>query len=930
MDRTARIKENVAGSGQILDRPLRATEPPAVVARKLHLAGVVQGVGFRPLVYRLAEKHQLAGWVLNSSEGLEVWVEGEPSRVAAFCQEVLNRPPRLARILQQEVTQEAAQGYQGFTIRHSLAKKSKEVLISPDVATCADCYREIMDPADPRYQYPFTNCTNCGPRYTIIQDVPYDRRNTTMRQFLMCSRCQAEYANPGHRRFHAQPNACPDCGPSLQLLDQAGRKVDLSSVVAESISRVDPAVRTDRRPALAIVNAYSGDPAHQTTNFQLLMQEARRLLRAGYILAIKGLGGFHLACDALNPDAVRLLRQRKRREYKPFAVMARDLDTAREFCQISAAEEQLLTEPAGPIVILNINENEIQQPRLPLTYLTPGLNTLGLMLPYTPLHHLMFEEGLELLVMTSANLSDDPLVTDNQEAITRLEKIADYFLVHNRDIQNRCDDSLVRIIGGRKQFSRRARGYVPFPVVLVEEGPSVLGVGGELKNTFCLTRKHEAYLSQHLGDLNHWGNYQQFLEAIPRLEKMLEVVPKAIAFDLHPDYAASRYARGREDLIRVGIQHHHAHLASCLAENQAKGPVLGVICDGTGYGTDGTFWGFEFLAGDYRGFSRLASLRPMPLPGGEASIRRPVRMALTYLHQLLGPEAVWDWVHRFAPPISDEEVAILLQQLARGFNTWTTSSCGRLFDAVAALLGVCPVVGYEGQAAVELETLATQAARMRKPSLAGKTGFEMAQSKSQSQTEENEEIQDFLTGVKPYPFPLVSISRDIAESGCSFANRETPLVIWPNCRGRIETPGSQSNSAGFGSGFKVNSDSEGAFSQKTYSVPYRLDPLPLWTALLTDLQAGVDRGVIALRFHQAMVEGITQACQRIGTETGISRVALSGGVFHNRLLLAGLLTQLPARGLEVLTHQLVPPNDGGLSLGQAVIAQEVLRDRGTG
>lgn len=860
-----------------------------IIARKLHLEGIVQGVGFRPLVFRLAKKYALTGWVLNSSRGLEIWVEGREAEVQNFCDEIFRDPPRLARVLNQVITNEAVQGHPEFVIRHSQAMDGKLVLISPDVATCADCYSEIRDPKDRRYAYPFTNCTNCGPRYTIIQDVPYDRRNTTMQKFPMCPQCQAEYDDPSNRRFHAQPNACPICGPALQLLDREGRDLTLAISLGEALP-----------------------------DYQIGLQEARRLLKNGSILAVKGLGGFHLACDAQNAEAVRQLRQRKRRDYKPFALMARDLAVARKYCRISVDEERWLLDPASPIVIADIRDLAFAQADLPLEFLAPGLNTLGIMLPYTPLHQLLFEDDLELLVMTSANLSDDPLVTENQEALVRLRDIADYFLVHNRDIFNRCDDSLVRRAGGRNQFYRRARGFVPFPVPLAEDGPVVLGVGGELKNTFALTRKKEAYLSQHLGDLNHWGNYQQFLEAIPRLEKMLEVQAAAVAYDLHPDYASTRYARGRQDLVQVGIQHHHAHLASCMAENQTQDPALGVICDGTGYGTDGTIWGFEFLYGDCRGFARLGNLRPLPLPGGEASIRRPGRMALANLWQLLGEATAREWAGQLPLGLSPEEIEILFRQLARGINTFETSSCGRLFDAVAGFLGVCPQVGYEGQAAVELETLAGQA-----------LGLAEAVAR-----------EDRFADVPAYPFSLLNLAdrETVSALNVPVLNApvwETPRITWPKPSeavgeptliepdsGRLEArvnPSSEVGPAIYGS-------VSGGSKLRNGLGPYWLDPTPMWRELLADYQRGESQSLMALRFHLGLTEGITQACQKLQAEIGFKQVVLSGGVFHNRILLTGLLKKLSACGLSVLTHQLVPPGDGGISLGQAAIARAVLRN----
>ena len=468
------------------------------IARQIHLEGVVQGVGFRPQVFRLAQQHGLKGWVLNSTSGLDIWVEGTAAAVELFCREIMERPPRLARITRREITPGEVRGFDSFEIRHSDPRGRKDTLISPDVAVCEECRKEVMEAGDRRHGYPFTNCTNCGPRFTIVFDLPYDRANTTMAGFPMCPRCQQEYDDPANRRFHAQPNACPACGPQAALLDRRGEQL--------------------AGEALAL---------------------ARRMLREGKVVAVKGLGGFHLAVDALNGEAVRLLRQRKRREHKPFAVMARDLEVVRRYCRLTEEEQRLLQDAAAPIVILD----RLPDCGLPVEYLAPGINTLGVMLPYTPLHCLLFAEGLELLVMTSANVSDDPLVTDNGEALARLAGLADYFLMHNRDIFSRCDDSVVRLVDGRTLFGRRARGYVPLPLALPQEGPPVLACGGEIKNVFALTRGREAYLSQHIGDLEFYGNYRQFLSGIPHLENILKVTPQVVAFDLHPEYASSRYAR---------------------------------------------------------------------------------------------------------------------------------------------------------------------------------------------------------------------------------------------------------------------------------------------------------------------------------------------------------------------------------------------------
>lgn len=754
-------------------------------ACQIKIEGVVQGVGFRPHVYRLAAAHGIAGWVLNSSEGVTIWAEGTEAQLEAFYRDLLARPPKLARIVSHCRTPRTPVPYTTFFIKHSEAGEHKDVLISPDVAICEDCRREIFDPGDRRYGYPFTNCTNCGPRFTIIMDVPYDRAKTTMREFPMCPDCAREYEDPGHRRFHAQPNACPDCGPQVWLQDRQG------------------------------------------TRYPGLGQE---FLRQGYILAVKGLGGFHLVCDAVNAGAVRELRRRKQREYKPFAVMCRDLDVVRRYCRVSAEEEELLTAAACPIVILDRHRLD-DLPR----EISPGIKTLGVMLPYTPLHHLLFADDLDILIMTSANISDDPLIIDNDEALNKLEGIADYFLLHNRRIFNRCDDSVAAVVNGKPQIIRRARGYVPLPVDLPFAVRPVLACGGELKNTFCITKGNGAYPSQHLGDLNHFGNYRQFIETIPRFETMLDVKPEIVACDLHPDYMATRWARSLEDVKVVGVQHHHAHMASCMAENGLQEKVLGIICDGTGFGTDGTVWGFEFLVGDYREFDRMAHLSYQPLPGGDATVRNPERMALTYLYQLFGEEGLAAAGEFLS--LSGLETRVVLQQIRNRINSIPTSSCGRLFDAVSALLGVCRVVRYEGQAAIELEA-----------------------------------IIDPEAGVAP------------------------------------EATGSY------------------PFTLRTETRPYVIDTKPMWQALLQDLRGGVSKGEMSARFHNTVVAMIGKTADVIRSETGINKAVLSGGVFQNRYLFDRTLACLNQAGFTVFYHSEIPANDGGISVGQALIANEVIKD----
>jgi hydrogenase maturation protein HypF len=638
--------------------------------RKVSVRGVVQGVGFRPFVYRLAHDYGLAGWVLNHSGGVEIEVEGREEALDGFLQALTEQAPPLARIVAVEVEDVPPAGYAGFEIRHSVAEEGRYQLISPDIATCADCRRELLDPADRRYRYPFTNCTNCGPRFTIIRDIPYDRPLTTMGAFVMCAQCQAEYDDPLDRRFHAQPNACPVCGPQVWL--------EASSRPGVPVAERDEALR-----------------------------RAGQMLLNGQILAIKGLGGFHLACDATQPAAVELLRRRKGRPAKPMAVMMATLDEVRRHCTVSSAEEALLTSQQAPIVLLRWRQDSDIARQV-----APNNGYLGVMLPYTPLHHVLLRDVRRPLVMTSGNLSEEPIAKDNDEARRRLGPLVDAFLLHNRDIYARYDDSVVMVVpqpdlqegaAGGPYPIRRSRGYAPFPIRLPFQTQPIVGVGPELKNTFCLSRDGFAFLSPHIGDMENLETLEHFERSLALYQHLFRVEPQVIAHDLHPDYLSTGYATACGSCPTLPIQHHEAHVAACLADNgwsTEAGPVLGVAWDGTGYGRDGRIWGGEFFAGDYRGFRRVAHLEYLPMPGGEAAIHHPWRLALGYLYALTGSVPS-------LPGISEQEAHIVGQQVARGLNTPLTSAAGRLFDAVAALAGLRYHVTYEAQAAIELEMLAT-------------------------------------------------------------------------------------------------------------------------------------------------------------------------------------------------------------------------------
>ncbi len=764
----------------------------ARIRRHIFVTGVVQGVGFRPYVYTLARRWGLAGWVLNSSAGVEVEVEGPPAAVEAFLAAFPREIPPLARIDRMEVREVPPCGETSFEIRRSQAREGEFQPVSPDVATCEACRREVLDPEDRRYRYPFTNCTHCGPRFTIIRDLPYDRPKTTMAPFEMCPACRAEYEDPADRRFHAQPNACPRCGPHVWL------EVD-GRVVAER----DAAIRA-----------------------------VRELLKAGKIVAVKGLGGFHLACDATRDGPVAELRRRKGRVDKPFAIMAYDAQAVARFCELSPQERALLESREAPILLLRKKRFS------PISDLVaPGNGYLGVMLPYTPLHLLLLEPAPDFpvaLVMTSGNYSEEPIVTDNEEARRRLAgTLADALLLHNREIHARCDDSVVRIFRGRELPIRRSRGYAPFPVHLPFDAPPLLACGGELKNTFCLTREGYAFLSQHIGDLENYPTLASFETMVEHFKDLFRVQPEAVAYDLHPDYLATRYALGprTEGMERIGVQHHHAHIAACMAEHRLpeEAVVLGLAFDGTGYGTDGTVWGGEVLICTYAEFQRLAHLRPVPLPGGEGAIRRPYRMALAWLWAAGIP---WD---PDLPPVRElepREGRVLEAQLTGRLPSPLTSSLGRLFDAVSSLLGIRHRITYEAQAAIELEAI----------------------------------LDPHETGT--YPIEI--------------DGRRTPWI---------------------------------------------LDPTPLLEALVRDLRAGVPAATLAARVHNALADLALQVCRRAREVHGLETVCLSGGVFQNVVLLERTLQRLEEEGFRVLWHQKVPPNDGGLALGQAAVAAARLRAR---
>ncbi|HQR67221.1 MAG TPA: carbamoyltransferase HypF [Thermoanaerobaculia bacterium] len=783
---------------------------------RVEIEGAVQGVGFRPFVYRLAADEGLGGWVLNDGRGVFLEVEGDPAAVERFRSRLsAERPPR-ARVTSVREREVPAAGEASFEIRFSRGEGEKSVQVLPDLATCVPCLADVRATSGRRRGYPFTNCTSCGPRFTIVRALPYDRPNTTMSGFALCAACRAEYESPRDRRFHAQPNACGACGPHLELWSAAG----------EVLAARDEALRS-----------------------------ACRAIAGGRIAAVKGLGGFHLICDARSPGAVALLRERKARYEKPLALMVADLDAARALCEVTSEEALLLESPERPIVLLPSRPgNGIAR------NVAPGNPNLGLMLPATPLHHLMLDELGFPLVATSGNLSDEPICTDEREALGRLGGMADLFLVHDRPVERHVDDSVARVVDGVPRLLRRARGWAPLPVRLPFETPPLLAVGAHLKNVVALAVGRQAFLSQHVGDLETPQALAAFERVLGDLARLYEVKPAAVAHDLHPDYLSTRWALA-SGLPAVAVQHHHAHLASCLAENGVDGPALGVTWDGTGFGTDGTVWGGEFLLGDANGFERVAHLRPFSLPGGEAAVREPRRSAAGLLWEMALEggsrreggrgeptggffEGKNDDVGETAGAFTGAEKRVLSTMLERAVNSPVTTSAGRLFDAVASLLGVAQKCSFEGQAAMRLEWLAD-----------------------------------------PNETDTGSLYLPLEESGAL-------------------------PSFDVMTGFEVPA---GASATRRRLV---LDWSPLVSGLLAERAADVPIERLSARFHNALAAAIAAVARRVGCP----RVALTGGCFQNRLLTERAAAALRREGFEVLLHREVPPNDGGICLGQAAVA----------
>ena len=747
---------------------------------KINICGLVQGVGFRPFVYKIATENKLNGYVLNNTSGVEIEIEGDENNINRFLESIKRDFPSLSEITNVIVNEKTPNKYIDFKIKKSIVDENQRTLISPDISICDDCLGELFDSSNRRYKYPFITCTNCGPRFTIISDIPYDRINNTMNVFQMCDVCISEYENPSDRRFHSQTNSCFVCGPEISLVNSSGKIIEKEKAIELTIE----------------------------------------FLKQGKIIAVKGLGGFHLLCDATNDEAVINLRKRKLREEKSFAILSDNVDVISEFAYISEEEIKLLSSRQKPIVLLEKKEENFIS-----KYTAPHNDYFGVMLPYTPLHYLIIRNNFKALIDTSGNLRDEPIAIDNNKVLDKLSSVADYFLIHNREIYNRCDDSVFMVFDKDTYPIRRSRGYVPFPIRLNKNFPTVLGCGGELKNTFCFLKGEEAFLSQHIGDIENLQTYEFYCKSIEYFKKVLKLEPEILAYDLHPRYLSTQYAMEIKDIKKLSVQHHHAHIASCMAENGYYEKVIGLALDGTGYGTDDSVWGGEVLIADYSGFERIAHFDYTPMPGGEKAIKEPWRMGLSYLYKVFDEE-VWNIPVRFIKEIDRKISRLLIKMISENVNCPMTSSLGRLFDGVSSIIGIRNIANYEGQAAIELENSI-----------------------------------NIYDGVDAYHFAIKNVDGKY-------------LIL--------------------------------------------LDEI--FRGVVDSLIQDVSNGIISYRFHKTIVDIFLEVSEMIRRDSGINTIALSGGCFQNMFLLKNLKYSLIERGFNVIHHKKVPTNDGGISLGQAVIA----------
>ncbi|MBM7869022.1 hydrogenase maturation protein HypF [Clostridium pascui] len=737
------------------------------------VTGIVQGVGFRPFVYNTAMDNELKGWVKNTSEGVYIDLEGTPNSIELFLHTLRNEAPPLSKINNIAIEHREVRNYKEFSIEKSDDNDRVITLISPDVATCKECEMEIMNSKDKRFHYPFTNCTNCGPRFSIIKKLPYDRPMTTMEKFNMCPHCNEEYENPRDRRFHAQPNACESCGPRVYLTDRYGNEITTQ------------------------------DPIEETKN----------LIKEGKIIAIKGLGGLHIACDGKNEGTIKLLRERKSRPSKPFALMMKDIDTVKQYCLVNEIEENTLKGIKRPILLLDVKDNI-----LPFT-IAPNNNRLGVMLPYTPLHHLLFDDNIDVLVMTSANVSGLPIVYKNEEAVEKLGDIVDCFLLNNRDIHVPIDDSVARVILGEERIIRRSRGYAPMPIKITDI-KETLAYGSHLKNAFCISKEQFAFLSQHMGDMDNLEAYKNYEYNVKHFKNLYNIKPEIIAYDMHPDLLLSNFAK-KDEGKKIPVQHHHAHLVSCMIENKINEKVIGIAFDGTGFGTDGKIWGGEFLVCNYEGFERAGHLNYVKMPGGDSAVKEPWKMALGYLFKTYRDEVNTS----IFTSIPEKNIKIILTMLRSNINSIETSSMGRFFDAISALINLKMKVSFEGEAAINLEAIC-----------------------------------------------------DERESG--IYNYEINFVN--------ET-------------YVVNTDN-------------------IIKSIVEDIAKNINKSIIAKRFHNTVIAFTLEMTKLIRSKHKINSVALSGGVFQNEILLKRLYEKLIENNFKVYIHKDIPCNDGGISIGQLVIA----------
>jgi hydrogenase maturation protein HypF len=765
-----------------------------VKAARIKLEGIVQGVGFRPFVHRLAADLGISGFVLNTSNGVEIHAEADPDELKIFFLRLKNELPPLARLTKSAISATRPKGFKDFNIRESKKSSGQSCLVSPDISICPDCRKELLTPTNRRYLYPFINCTDCGPRFSIIRNIPYDRALTTMKKFKMCPACSKEFLDIKNRRYHAQPNACPVCGPEVTLIDNLKPK------------------------------------SHSLTKGTKAIAKTIRLLKGGRIAALKGIGGFHIACDAYNLKIVKKLRDLKTRPSKPFALMVPDINQARKLCFISRLEQTILESPERPIVLLKKNKDSSLS-----SLLAPDNNYLGIMLCYAPLHYLMFApelsagRPLSALVMTSANISDEPIEIENAQALKNLKGLCDCFLVHDRDIYNRCDDSIVQVMDNRPIVLRRSRGYSPFPFFTDQKFKPVLSCGAELKNTFCLAQNKSAFLSQYIGDLKTSPSFDFYQEAIRRLSKLFQIKPRLIAHDMHPDYLSTKYSRelaAKNKLLKtVAIQHHQAHLASVIAEHRIKEKIIGICFDGLGYGNDHRIWGGEFFTGNLDDLRRTGHLEYVSLPGGDKATTEPYRMAISYLYNTYSANIYdlnLDFLKRHQEKL--ESIVNII-----GLNPILTSSCGRLFDAVSALLGICDIISYEAQAAIRLQRYAEKS-----------------------------------NTLKYYRFLI--------------------------------------------------EDSKGLLIVKSREVI---------AAIVKDLENKVTKEEISRKFHNSVAVMARDVCRKLRQQTGFNIVCLSGGVFQNSLLLEHSVKLLREDKFKVYYNELLPANDGAISLGQAAIANQL-------